>query len=136
MCLGVDLLGLILLEDLCALWILNFCFFPQIWEVFQIHFKCIFSNTFSATLSLSSSRIPVMWVLLYWMVSLSSLYLFSFFIFVFLFAVQLDWFTLLCSPGHWSVLLFPLVYYLFHLVYFKFQLLSSSESCDLAVFIY
>ena len=114
MCLGVDLLGLILLWVLCASWIWIFVSFP----IFKMFSSVISSNKFSAPFSLSStSGKPIMQMLLHLMILLSYLNVFSFFIIFFLFPVQLDCFPLLCPPGHWFVLLLFLVYYVFHPVF-------------------
>ena len=79
----------------------------------------ISSNRFPVPFSFSSpSGIPIMWISLHLMMLLNSLSLFLFFIIPFISLVQFDCFSLLCPLGHWSFLVLPLVYDLFHLVYF------------------
>ena len=96
---------------------LDVCYLPQIREIFSYYFfKWIL-----CPLSISSSRIGIIWML-HFIVSLSPLNLFYYSLF--LFPLQLDCFSLFCPPSTWSFLL-PLVYYLFLPVYFQFQLLSS-----------
>lgn len=75
-----------------------------------------------------------MWMLLHLMALLNTLYLFSFFIF--LFPIQLDCFPLLHSPCHWSILPLSTVHYLFHLVCFYFKVLRSSPLKCSFVFFY
>ena len=87
----------------------------------------IFSNTFWCSFfSFSPSESPLMQMLLHLMTSQNFFSLFPFFIIIFLFPIQLDFFPLLCPLSCWSVFLLPLVYCLFHLVYFSFQLSYSS----------
>lgn len=94
MCFVVDLLGLVLLGALCAskIWI-SFSF-PRFGKFSAI----ISSDKFSAPFTLSSSGILIMQMLLYLMVLVSSLNLFSFFIILFFFLL----FSLI--EFHYSVL--------------------------------
>ena len=91
------------------------CLFPsRNLGSFQLLFQI---NFLPLTLS-SPSGFLIMWRLLYLMVLLSSLGLFIYF---FSLLFSLIAFPLPCPPGHWSIFLLPLVYYLFHLCIFNFN---------------
>lgn len=113
-CLDMDFLGFILLG---ALWFLDLdvFFLPQIRKFSAL----ISSNKFSASFSLSSSGIPIKWILLCLMLLHSYLNLFSFIIIIFVVvAVQVGCLSLSWLPDCWSILLLPLICCWLHLVHF------------------
>ena len=109
MCLGVFLLGFILYGTRCTSWTWVAISFPMLGKFSTKTSSNIFSDPFFFS---SSSGTPKIWMLVCLMWSQMSLWLSSFFSFLFLYSALWQLFPLFYSPGRLSVLLSQLFCYL------------------------